>query len=749
MAYDKYIYAIGGASSDTNVPTPPLVNALSSIERATVLGYETMPLARTPILHGGSGLPFGTWYYRVSAVGPWGESLGSREVQAKNTSGVVEVCWHAVTGAVSYNIYRSPAADGRSGTTRLLAREVPGLCYTDSGRGVNQVAPGRLNAVTAAGTGLALGTWAYRVTAVVGGVETVAGYREYVTVTSAGQSYVNLTWDPVPGATFNLYRTNVALASPTGNETTYRIATGLAGSSFSDTGVPVNLSLAAPDGVPPLPPGSLSKWQTLSTTLLLPREGSDAISIVVPSGTTTDPDPTYLYVVGGRPDNSRSGYYRSVEKAEVFADGSLGNFGLETNLNTARAFLSVQTSWLRDSTPACPPPPEPPCEDMDGDGHYAIWCGGDDCDDTDPTIYPGAPEICGDGIDQDCDGFDPPCDCSFPDMDGDGHDRIECGGDDCCDAGTEAVLGCTPATASQIYPGAVEVCGDGIDQDCDGCDPSCSCASGAYADQDGDGYISDACCGDDCCDSGLEGWFGCDPTTAPTIHPGAVDIPCDGIDQDCDGIDFCEPDTIRRIFPPMAHVTIDLEDWNAAIAAAVGNDGTWLAFFGLPLDEPETYAIPAPEPDYSLAGETLYLVAAMGDDQQSINNNSGTQTFEVSVIAPGTGALGPWTTQYYNCNKAQHGFGSYMYAGYLFISWGVDRETLGAEPNPLGSSFVRFPFNMTPPSSDLFLQSQTSSASRFATDRCYYSSMRLNSYIFVVAGNGGSGPIATVERLPE
>ncbi|MBT4277832.1 alpha/beta hydrolase fold domain-containing protein, partial [Candidatus Falkowbacteria bacterium] len=47
------------------------------------------------------------------------------------------------------------------------------------------------------------------------------------------------------------------------------------------------------------------------------------------------------------------------------------------------------------------------CEDLDGDGHANPICGGDDCDDTNPDINPGEDEICGDGIDNDCDGVEP------------------------------------------------------------------------------------------------------------------------------------------------------------------------------------------------------------------------------------------------------------------------------------------------------------------------------------------------------
>jgi len=57
---------------------------------------------------------------------------------------------------------------------------------------------------------------------------------------------------------------------------------------------------------------------------------------------------------------------------------------------------------------------EDPCvEQVDADGDGVTACDGD-CDDGDETVFPGAPEVCDDGIDQDCSGEPDDWPCGAP-----------------------------------------------------------------------------------------------------------------------------------------------------------------------------------------------------------------------------------------------------------------------------------------------------------------------------------------------
>ncbi|MEW5796244.1 MAG: M6 family metalloprotease domain-containing protein [Candidatus Zixiibacteriota bacterium] len=65
----------------------------------------------------------------------------------------------------------------------------------------------------------------------------------------------------------------------------------------------------------------------------------------------------------------------------------------------------ADTDGVGDACDNCPAVDNPDQIDADSDT-FGAAC---DCGDNDPSRYPGAPEIRGDGIDQDCDGFDPCC----------------------------------------------------------------------------------------------------------------------------------------------------------------------------------------------------------------------------------------------------------------------------------------------------------------------------------------------------
>lgn len=244
-------------------------------------------------------------------------------------------------------------------------------------------------------------------------------------------------------------------------------------------------------------------------------------------------------------DNDSDGYVECNYNASTWVGDSAVIGGLDCNDNDDTVFPSAP-ELCDGKRNNCNLSGIPSDEiDNDNDGYVecsysaATWdgdptvVGGGDCNDSDDTVYPTAPELC-DGQINNCNLSTLPS--NEADNDNDGY--VECtysvstwvgsssvvGGDD-CDDGDDTV-----------YPSAPELC-DGQINDCNQ-----STLPSNEVDNDGDGYVA--------CAYSASTWVGsptviggndCDDANAMKF-PGNTEI-CDNIDNDCDGFidENCQP----------------------------------------------------------------------------------------------------------------------------------------------------------------------------------------------------------------